>query len=284
MESMQSYMEKDKGKTFLSKLSIIILCVFLGWLWIVAGLYFLQRQIMYVPNTAKLPSPSKSYIEEIYLKTSDNLSLKSWYIAPNTDLDKVIVFFHGNAGNIENRLFKAEFFKKYGTGTLLVEYRGYGGNAGSPSEEGFYKDGRAAIEFLLNKKKIPLNRIILYGESIGSGTAVQMATEFSVSGLILEGAFTSAANIAKATYPIVPVNLLLKDRYDNDKKISKINDMPILLLHGKKDNVIPYFHSEILFELAKEPKKILLIDNGGHSDLYNYSKVLQAMVAFIKIN
>ena len=157
---------------------------------------------------------------------------------------------------------------RLGYGVLLAEYRGYGGNPGGPSEQGFYADGRAYIDWLKREKKP--EKIVIYGESIGSGTAVQMATEYDVSGLVLETPFTSLVDIAAAQYFFVPVRYLLQDRFDNIGKITKVK-APKLVLHGLKDGTIPYASGRSLFDAAPEPKNFVDFPDGGHNNLYDFA-------------
>ena len=220
------------------------------------------------------------------MNTADGQKIESWYIKPSKKGMPVIVLFHGNAGNFSHRIHKAVHFIRQGYGVLLAEYRGYGGNDGQPSEAGFYQDGRAQIEWLLNEKKFSANDLVLYGESIGSATAVEMATQYSVKALILETPFSSLYSVASKRYYFIPVKWLLKDRFMNSEKIHKVK-MPLLILHGHRDLVIPFEEAKSLFSLANEPKEFIDFPEGNHNDLYLYGaaqQVLDFMARNIHLN
>lgn len=240
------------------------------YLLLLIGLYIYQRQLIYHPDISVPLKPD--FAEPINVVTSDGLSLEGWYFSARDENKPTIVLFHGNAGNLEPRLFKAAQFVNNGYGVLLAEYRGYGGNDGQPSEQGFYKDGRAYIDFATKSLQIPSTKLVLYGESIGSGTATQLAMEYDVAALILEVPFDSLASVAQKHYFYMPVKYLIKDRFMNVDKIGKIN-APLLILHGHKDNVIPYSHAQNLYKAAAEPKKIVDFPQGNHTNLYDFGAV-----------
>ena len=250
---------------------------------LIAVLYFKQRSFIYFPDKRK---PENHYGAEIVnVTTQDGLALQSWYFAVSDPDKPVILHFHGNGGNIANRLFDVKPYVENGYGVLLAEYRGYGGNAGEPSEQGFYNDGHAYLEWLKDKN-IKEEDIILYGESIGSGTATQLATEIKAKGLILEAPFSSLVDVASRIYFFAPVKWLLKDRYMNIDKIDKI-DMPLLILHGRQDQTIPFEFAQTLFDKAKEPKQFIEFESGNHNNLYELGtslKVLKFMDSLEPIN
>ena len=154
-----------------------------------------------------------------------------------------------------------------GYGVFLMEYRGYAGNPGSPTEEGFYNDGRGAVAWLKEKGYDP-DRLALYGESLGSGVAVQLATEIRPKYLIVHSGFNSAVDVALRTYSMLPARLLMKDRYDNKSKIGQVKS-DLLVIHGDKDTMIPLSFAQDLFDAANEPKTFVTIKNAGHNSLYN---------------
>lgn len=237
----------------------------------VGGLFLAQRDMIYFPGYDKPVIASSGIIgmNEVTVTTDDGLNLFGWYKEPSQLEKPTIVWFHGNASNVGWTSTRAIPFIKQGYGVLLVEYRGYASNPGHPSESGLYQDGRAFIKFLLHKN-VPQSSIVLYGESIGSGVAVQMATEYpSMRALVLEAPFTSALDMAKARYPFMPVDMMLKDRYDNLAKIKDIK-MPLVLAHGDKDKIIPYNFGQALYDAAPEPKSMITIQGGGHNDLSDF--------------
>ena len=165
---------------------------------------------------------------------------------------KTILFFHGNAGTLENRIHKLNHFKDMNINFLIVSWRGFSGNKGKPTEEGLYKDANAAVDWLKNKN-INEESIIIYGESLGTGVAIDIAQNKNYAGIILETPFTSMVDAAKIFYPYIPVNLLLKDKFENYKKIKNINS-PILVMHGELDQIVPFSMGKKIYELANEPK------------------------------
>lgn len=243
--------------------------IILGYLLLVLGMFVFQRSFMYFPDTTK-PEPIDG-MQAVNFLTSDEINISGWFVPTAQRSDKVIVFFHGNAGHAAHRIYKAALYVHAGYSVMLAEYRGYGGNEGRPTEEGFYKDARAQIDYLINQKGYSEEQIILYGESIGSGVAVQMAQEYKgVHALILETPFSSMVDVAMKRYFYVPVRLLLLDRYDSASKISSI-DMPVLIGHGKKDNVVPYASARHLYDkVTSQEKRFLDYDDGNHNNLYQY--------------
>ncbi len=240
-----------------------------------AFLYFYQRNMLYFPDTAR-PDPAGWGVHDyvpVETKTTDNLTLNAWYFPPEKAGAPVVVLFHGNGSHFAARVFKAPTFMDEGMGFLLAEYRGYGGNPGKPTEEGLYKDARAYIKWLDERQGIKAEQIILYGESLGSGVAVQMATEYDVKAVILESPFSSAPDIAKQSYFFVPVDLLMKDQYRNSDKIGMVK-APVIIIHGEKDRIIPIKFARKLFDAANEPKTFVTVPGAGHNDLYNHGAPL----------
>ena len=248
-------------------LSIVGAVIFI-YIVLIGLMYALQRNLMYIAGDSK-PSLEQTGIvglDEVVVQTEDDFILYGWYKKPATPQKPTIVWFHGNASNVGITAQRAKPYLKEGYGLLAVEYRGYAGNPGSPTEQGIYKDARAFINSL-KESGTEENNIILYGESIGSGPAVQMATEYSaLRGLVLESPFTSTVDAASFHYPFAPVKWLIKDRYENLAKIKDIKT-PLIVVYGNKDRVIPYTLGEKLFASAPEPKSLILIDGGDHNDL-----------------
>lgn len=262
-----------------------ILFVALFYLGILALLYFSQRSMMYFPEVSRPDYKQSGLVIDPAVKvtTTDHLTIEGWYFPPSTK-KKVLVYFHGNAFNHAGRLSKVNKYIADGYGVLLAGYRGYGGNPGSPSEQGFYQDARAWMDYLTKTQSIPSKDIIIYGESIGTGVAVQMASEYpDVAGLILEAPYSSTVDVAKARYPFIPVSLLMKDQYRSFDKISKIHK-PLLIIHGKLDNVINISFSHKLFEAANEPKEFVQIDTAAHNDLYDHGAPLHVLRFLSKIS
>ncbi len=249
------------------------------WLVLVAGLYTMQRRMLFPgnPTTPDRFAADLGHMEEFRVDTEDGLTLLSWY-SPASDGRPTIVYFHGNGGNIGGRGYKANPLIDRGYGLLLVGYRGYGGNPGSPSEEGLYADARAALRGLETAGVRP-SSVVLYGESLGSGVATKMATEFSVAGVVLEALYTSVVDVAAGQYWYVPVRTLMKDRFDSLDRIGDINS-PVLILHGDADRIIPFEHGVELFQAATEPKVFKRFEDGNHLDLFDRGAV-DDIAAFI---
>lgn len=232
---------------------------------VIGGAYLFQRDMMYLPQDVLVVLPQDGTID-IHVETEDGLTLHGFYKAPSAPEKPVIIWFHGNASNIGMTGRRADAYTKAGYGVLAAEYRGYNGNPGKPSEDGFYKDGRAFIEWL-KAQGVPESSMIFYGESIGSGVAVQMAYEYSnAQRLVLESPFTSATDIAALHYPYLPVKWLLKDKYDNLSKI-KVITVPIIIAHGARDRTIPFSYGKTLFDAAPEPKSMIALPDGDHNTL-----------------
>ncbi len=234
-------------------------------------MFLMQRSMMYIANDRK-PSIELAGItdlREITVETQDGLSLYGWYKKPSAPGMPTIVWFHGNASNVRITAERAKPYIKNGYGLMAVEYRGYAGNPGKPTEEGLYSDARAFIGWLLNNA-VTENSIIVYGESIGSGPAVQMAVEYpALHTIILESPFTSAVDAAAFHYSFVPVKWLLKDRYDNIAKIGRITS-PLIIAYGDADRIVPHTFGQELYKRAPEPKALITIPSGGHNNLDHF--------------
>ena len=247
-------------------MNFIIGC-FLFYFLLCVALYFVQRTMIYFPDKTR-PTPIEG-AEVVNVTAKDGQNIQSWYFK-GADPDKpVIIYFHGNAGHFGNRIYKAIHYIQAGYGVLLAEYRGYGGNAGPISEQGIYNDARAQINWLVEEKGINTGDIVVYGESIGSGPAVQMATEFPIHALVLETPFSSLYEIAAKRYFFLPVRLLLKDHYMNIEKIDSVN-APVLIIHGRRDNTIPFSSGKKLYNKANQPKKFIEIPQANHNNLYEF--------------
>ena len=247
---------------------------------LVGGLYLFQRQLLYFPDRARpeLFGLEQLGVREAMLQTEDGLSLLSWYL-PAQPGRPVIAYFHGNGGHVGYRAERLLRFAREGFGVVMVEYRGYGGNPGTPSETGFYTDGRAALAFL-DREGVTPNRLMLYGESLGSGVAVALAAERQVAAVILEAPPTSVAEVAQCHFPFVPAARMVTDRYDSLSRIGKVK-APILVLHGERDRVVPIRYGRALLDAAPEPKEGWFAPDAGHEDLARYG-AMDVVVAFIE--
>jgi uncharacterized protein len=246
---------KRRMLSFLAGLAI----VYLG---VLALLYFNQQKLLYYPNVDRPSAGPDGLLQPVAYRSPDGIELNSLYRAPPSDAARVLLHFHGNAGNIGDRVGRILPYAGAGMGILLAEYRGFGGNSGSPSEQGFYDDARAAIAFL-RKQGVEPGRIVFYGESLGSGVAVQMATEFACGALVLEAPYSSVVDVAQGRYWMFPVRALVRDRYDSTEKITRVR-CPIFIMHGMSDRVIPIRYGERLYELAPSPKEMKVYPGLGH--------------------
>ena len=248
---------------------------------LVGVMYFAQRNLMYHPSR-QMTLPTESGAPEwqaISVATNDGLMLTSWYLGPS-ESGSVLVYFHGNAGNISGRSSKVQPYIDAGFGVLLVGYRGYGANPGKPTETGLYVDAEAAIGFLADRNIGP-DRWVLYGESLGTGIAVEMAALLAkkatpVGAVVLEAPFTSMGDAAAGHYPYVPARLLVRDRYDSISKINEIGTR-LLIFHGDSDRVVPMALGKKLFVAADEPKSFRHFANAGHSDLYDHGAAAEVL-------
>jgi fermentation-respiration switch protein FrsA (DUF1100 family) len=224
---------------------------------VVAALYVLQRRLIFRPDTSRplLGALSRLGVGEVTLATADGLALLAWYLPP-PDGAPVIVYFHGNGGHIGYRHQRMEQFAAAGFGVLMPEYRGYGGNPGSPSETGFYLDAQAALDFLASRHIAP-DRRIFFGESLGTGVAVWAAAQHEAMALVLEAPFTSAADIAQDR------RLLLTDRFDSLSVIGNVR-AAIFVMQAEDDLIVPVRFGRALFAAAPEPKESLFAAAGGH--------------------
>jgi hypothetical protein len=247
---------------------------------LVGGLYVLQRHLLYFPDVARpeLGELAALGVREITLKTADGLSLLSWFLAPREGRP-VIAYLHGNGGHIGYRAGRLRWFARNGYGVLMVEYRGYGGNPGTPSEAGLIADGAAALDFLDGEGIAP-NRLVIYGESLGSGIAVPLAAQREVASLILEAPFTSVAEVAQYHYSFMPASALVRDRFDSLARIGDVK-APILILLGERDRVVPLRFGRALFDAAPEPKELWLAQEAGHEDLVRHG-AFEAVLDFLR--
>lgn len=238
---------------------------------ILVVMYLFQRTLQYVPDRRPAGSPQDHglpHMKAVAVTTRDGLELQAWYQPPRDDNGKVVVYFHGNAGHHAHRASKIIHFIEAGYGVYLCGYRGYGGNPGRPSEQGFYADARAGLDWL-NDAGISQNRMIFYGESIGAGVAIELAQEHPPLAMILEAPFSSAVDVARKHYAWLPVDALMRDRFLNIDKIASIKS-DLLIVHGDEDEVTPIALAQKLFDAANHPKEFITINGGHHSDLYEH--------------
>ena len=260
-----------------------ILTVILFYILLIIIVFFFQRNLLYHPSVdnylkdSLVTEPTK--IEKVKITTEDKIDLIGWFYNKNIKKFKTIVFFHGNAGSLRNRTYKLNHFKDLDVNFLIIAWRGFSGNLGKPNEKGLYEDARSAVRWL-NMKGIQDKNIILYGESLGAAIAIEIAQNKRYAGVILESPFTSMINMGKKYYPFFPVSFLLKDKYESYKKINKVS-VPVLIMHGKVDKIVPYVMGKKMYELANQPKFFYSQEYGDHMVEYD-EELLLALRQFIK--
>jgi len=270
---------KNFGVYFLQ----FILTIFVIYFLVLVFLYFYQRSLLYHPNENNYSGDKISVdIEKVKIQTSDNIELLGWYHEKNLKDYKTLVYFHGNAGSLENRIHKLNHFQDMNINFLIVAWRGFNGNKGKPSERGLYVDGKSAIDWL-KKKGVDEKNLILYGESLGTGIATHLAQNKNYAGVILETPFTSMVDAAKNFYPYIPINLLLKDKFENFKKVKNINT-PILVMHGEVDQIVPFSMGKKIYEIANNPKYSYFTKYDDHMMEYDENLVLALKSFFNSLN
>jgi len=254
-----------KVKGFLM-LGVRIVIIIIGAYIIFTGFLFVsQSHYIYYPERILSADPGSIglYFESVSFETTDRVKLSGWYI-PSESASGVILFCHGNAGNISHRLDSIRIFHQLGLDVFIFDYRGYGQSEGKPTEQGTYKDAEAAWRYLIEERQVSPNKIIVFGRSIGGAIASWLAQSQTPGALILESTFTSLPDIAATLYPYVPVRLLLRFKYNTAEYLARIN-CPVLIVHSRDDEIMPFSHGWRLFEMAKKPKEFLEI-TGSHNE------------------
>ena len=244
-----------------------------------AYLKYFERKGIYFPTKAIELTPMDAGLkyEDIFFNTDDNLKLNGWFI-PAKDPRGTLLFCHGNAGNISHRIEIIEIFNKLSLNVFIFDYRGYGKSKGSPTEEGLYRDARAAYKNLLSRKNINKDAIVIYGKSIGANVAIDLASKVKAAALISESGFTSAYDMGKKLFPFFPIKWIITIKYDAATKIKNI-PIPKLIIHSQDDEIVPFKLGKKLFEAAPQPKEFYQM-RGGHNEA-----VFMAMEEYsVKIN
>jgi fermentation-respiration switch protein FrsA (DUF1100 family) len=234
---------------------------------LVVGMFAFQRSLLYFPSheyVTLTEAHANKALRELPVRTADGIELKGWY-APATSKPFTLVFFHGNGDSLYGDAEVPDPYVAAGYGFLIAEYRGYSGLPGKPTEAGLYADGRAYLYGLM-AQGVKSENIILMGHSLGTGVAVQLAGEFHVGGLILLAPFLSVPKMAQIHYPFLPVKLIALDKFDNEKKIGGVN-VPVLIVNGTADEIIPASQGKRLYELAREPSEFHSMPGRGHNDI-----------------
>jgi fermentation-respiration switch protein FrsA (DUF1100 family) len=253
---------------------ISLLLGLITYLIVLTYIYLYQRNLLYHPLDNGYQEDKINFdYKEIFIQNKEGIKLKAWLHEKDLINKKTIIFFHGNAGNLRNRNYKLNELSKFDVNFLIVAYRGFSGNQGKPSEQGLYEDARSTLNWL-KIKGVKEKNLILYGESLGTAVAIEIAQNKDLAGIILESPFTSMVELAQKYYPFIPVRFLLKDKYETIKKLPNINS-PLLVLHGRLDSIVPFSMSEELFKKANKPKFKYFIDNDDHMMRYDQKLLIE---------
>jgi uncharacterized protein len=249
----------------LLRLLLLGLLIYLGT---ALFLYFNQDHIIYLPDypdrvVTTTPDQIGLDYQQVTLTAEDGVHLDGWFI-PAERPRATLLFFHGNAGNISDRLDSLELFHQLGLSVLIIDYRGYGNSEGKPSEPGINRDAEAAWRYLTENRSIPPSRILILGRSFGGAVAAYLATRHQAMGLVLESTFTSAPALAAEFYPWLPARWMTRFSYDTLERMADIH-MPLMVIHSRNDDLIPYTEGQALFRAGHEPKRFLAL-NGSHND------------------
>ncbi|MGW4334237.1 alpha/beta hydrolase [Rhodococcus koreensis] len=235
---------------------------------VIAAVWVLQRKLIYYPDTTPVPPAGRviAGAEDVTLTTSDGLELGAWYVPPAVgELRMTVLVAAGNAGNRADRAILASDLAAAGFATLLFDYRGYGGNPGQPSEEGLALDVRAARRHLVDERRVPPERLLYFGESLGTGVVTELATEHPPAGLLLRSPFVDLAAVGRAHYPFLPVRLLLRDQFPVAEFVARV-DVPTTVVYGTADTVVPPEQSARVAEAALGDVDTVVLSGAGHND------------------
>jgi len=267
------------------KLLLIGVCIYVV---LTAFIYFRQSSLIYYPNmpgrTLEVtPEEIGLAYQDVEFLTEDNIKLHGWFI-PNESAKGTLLFFHGNAGNISHRLESINIFHKLGLNVFIIDYRGYGQSEGKVSEQGTYRDAKAAWKYLTVTRGINTNQIIIFGRSLGASIATWLASKHTPAALIIESGFSSVPSMAKRLYPFLPVRWLSVFRYDTKEYVRNVS-CPVLVAHSSNDDIIPFDEGLEIFDAAPENKQFLEM-RGGHNDAFMVSGLayIQGLKSFIHEN
>lgn len=251
----------------------LVLLFLIAYLCLALLVYGLQSHLMYGPvrEWSGTPHHIGLQYEAVTFRAEDGPTLSAWYVP--ADLPHgVILFCHGNAGNISHRIAYLDIFHRLGLGTLLFDYRGFGASEGSPDEQGTYRDAKAAWDYLVKQRGISPDRIVLFGESMGGAIASWLSNRERPGALILQSAFTSVPDVASRIYPFLPVRRLARYRY-NSLDYIRNSACPVLIVHSRDDEIVPFSHGQALFNAVQGPKEFLEL-RGDHNGAFLASEAV----------
>jgi uncharacterized protein len=259
---------------------LLLLLVVLGLLY--AGLVLGERFFIYFPTRELVATPADAGLEfvDVTIEAEDGVNLHGWWVPGRSD-DVTLLWFHGNAGNLGDRVGLLEqLHDELGIGIFAIDYRGYGRSEGKPSEAGLYADAQAALEGAQKQAGANSEEIVVFGQSLGAAVAVELASSHPVRGVVLEAAFTSIRDMARHHYTFLPVWSLLRTSFDSESRIDRI-DTPLLMIHGQSDGIVPLDMGRKLFGAAEEPKEFIEVEGAGHNDVYLRAEFTAALQAFL---
>jgi fermentation-respiration switch protein FrsA (DUF1100 family) len=259
----------------------------LGVALLMVGVVWFEDLFIYFPSRGSAGTPAERGLpyEDVELTAADGVRLHGWFVPGREPL--TLLWFHGNAGHIGHRLeHLALMHQRLGVSVFMHGYRGYGRSEGRPSEAGFYRDADASLAYLRARPDVGPDGVVLYGQSLGSAVAVELASRERVRGLILEAPFASIPAMARAVYPFLSVWPFLRTRYDSLSRIGDV-EAPVLILHSEKDEIVPYQQGRDLYAAAREPKRFHTIVGAGHNDAFyrggqGYWQALEGFLAELR--
>ena len=235
----------------------------------VAGIRLFENSFIYAPPRFPegFPPPDLygQHVEEVWLSTLDKVRLNAWYL-PSPASEKVLLWFHGNAENIGYGFERLMFYSRLAVNVLAVDYRGYGKSEGTPGEAGVYRDADAAYDYLIQERHIQPKNIVVFGHSLGGAVAIDLASRRECGGLIVQSSFTSAKDMARRVFRIPFFEYIPKSQFDSLAKIRRVR-APILIVHGTRDETVPFSMGQRLFAAAPEPKAFFPVEGAGHNDV-----------------
>ena len=255
----------------------------------VAGVLLLiwlgQRTLIYFPDR-HVPAPAVTGLsdaEDIQIAVADDVTLQGWFLPARQQPPLwTVVVFNGNAGNRAYRVPLAEALRRHGLSVLLFDYRGFGDSTGSPTEDGLHDDARAVHAYLVRRSDVRADRLVYFGESLGTAVAVQLAVEHPPAALILRSPFTSLVDVGRLHYPILPVRWLLRDRFSSIDAIARVRS-PVLIVAGDRDRIVPLEQSRQLFDRTPEPRQLEIVRGADHNDreLLDGRQMIEAVRGFL---
>jgi hypothetical protein len=254
----------------------------------------LESRFLYVPTKFpdgdwEAPARVGAECEDVFIEAADGVRIHGWFLnavheGERTDAARTtLLYFHGNAGNISGRWSWLRPLSRLPADVFAIDYRGYGRSDGSPSEAGIYRDAEAAYRYLTESRGVPPSRIVVYGRSLGGAPACEIASRFECAGLVLQSTFTSAPEMSSGVVPIIPLGWAMSAKFDNEDKLPQVK-VPLLIIHSRSDQVVPYQMGERLFAVANEPKEFVRLEYSLHSDLANLeeARVFERLGQFLK--